>query len=375
MKEMFFYANVRTYDFTVGITRKVFAQVEAFKKLGYNVTYCGYLQDAVAIFDGDGKVLVKKEYPVKNSLVQHVLRRGMLMSLCMNYLRKTSNRYEFAYVRYHFFDRKYVKFLKTLKSFADKVVVEAHSSHKFKKVFDPMAYVGWMDSRWNKHAKECVDLVASMSGDNEMWGVRTVKISNGIDVNNIRLHDYKGNKDDINFIAVSFEWDVHGYDRLLKGIANYYKNGGKREIKFHIVGTTMSKTDALIENLGLSERCIKYGPQQGEALDEIYDKANIGVGCLANHRTGSLFGSALKTKEYIAKGIPFIYGWQESVLQNFKYGLHFELCEDPIDIDKVIDFYDTLPKDNLPMEIRSHLGYEDTWEYQMNKVISNLESK
>ena len=88
-----------------------------------------------------------------------------------------------------------------------------------------------------------------------------------------------------------------------------------------------------------------------------------------------MFGSALKTKEYIAKGIPFIYGWQESVLQNFKYGLHFELCEDPIDIDKVIDFYDTLPKDNLPMEIRSHLGYEDTWEYQMNKVISNLVSK
>ena len=132
----------------------------------------------------------------------------------------------------------------------------------------------------------------------------------------------------------------------------------------------MSSTDRLISKLHLDDRCIKYGPQKGDELEAIYDKANIGVGCLANHRIGSTFGSALKTKEYIAKGIPFIYGWKESVLENFEYALQFDLCDAPIDIKKVIDFYDSIPKQDLPTLIRKHLSKKDTWEYQMSKVIN-----
>ena len=372
MKRLFFYANIRTYDFTLGITRKVFAQIEAFKKLGFEVTYSGYLKDGVAIFDNKGEIIAFKRYPVKNSHIQHIIRRTMLMSLCIKYARSCSEHFDVSYIRYHFFDKKYIRLLSSLKSISSKTVIEAHSTPKFKKGFNVMTYVAWKDDRWNKYAKQYVDLVASMSGDDMMWGIKAIKISNGIDINSIKIHEYKGNPEDINFIAVSFEWEVHGYDRLLRGISNYYKQGGLRNIYFHIVGTTLSSTDALIRDLKLEDRCIKYGPQKGAELDAIYDKTNIGVGCLANHRIGSTFGSALKTKEYIAKGIPFIYGWQEAVLENFKYGLHFELCEDPIDIERVISFYDALPKEGLAQLIRSHLGYEDTWDYQMGKVINNI---
>lgn len=375
MKKMFFYANVSTFDLILGITRKVFAQIDAFRQAGYDVTYSGYLKDGVAIFNNEGEVIAKKKYPVGNPTIQHVLRRGMLMALCRKYFKDNHCKYDLTYARYHFFDKKYIRLLSTLKDVSEKVVVEAHSTPKFQKGLNIMTYVGWKDSRWNKYAKDYVDLVASMSGDDEMWGIIAIKISNGIDVNSIKLHDYNGKPEDLNFIAVSFEWEVHGYDRLLRGIADYYKQGGKRNIYFHIVGTTLSSTDALIRDLKLEDRCIKYGPQKGEELDAIYDKANIGVGCLANHRIGSTFGSALKTKEYIAKGIPFIYGWQEAVLENFKYGLQFELCEDPIDINKVVIFYDSLPKENLATTIRSHLGYEDTWGYQVKKVLDNLGQK
>lgn len=372
MKKIFFYANIRTYDLTLGITRKVFLEIEAFRKQGYNVTYSGYLKDGVAIFDNNGEVIIKKEYPIKNESISHLMRRTLLMNLCIEFLKGRECEYSFSYVRYHFFDKTYVKLLSVLKRVSNKVIIEAHSTPKFEKGLTPMAYVGWKDARWNRYAKQYVDLVASMSDEETLWGIETVKISNGIDIDSIKLHEYKGEKSEINLIAVSYEGSVHGYDRVLRGMYNYYLAGGNRTIRFHIVGTTMGSTDLLIKKLDLQKYCIKYGPKAGKELEEIYDMANMGVGCLANHRIGSFYGSALKTKEYIAKGIPFIYGWKEKVLENFSYAKCYELNEDPIDINSVIHFYDSLDKEKLPQKIRACLGAEDTWEFQIKKVINAI---
>lgn len=372
MRTIFFYTNIRTYDFTLGITRKVYAEIESFRKNGYAVYYSGYLQDGVAVFDNDDNVVWSKSYMFKNGSINHFLRRPMLMNLCIEFLSKYNDNFDFSYARYHFFDRKYLQLLKALKNKSNKVVIEAHSTPKFPKGLSIMRYVGWKDSIWNKYASKYVDLVASMSNEDVLWGINTIKMSNGIDVNSIKIHNYQGDPDAINLIAVSFEAPVHGYDRVLKGIWNYYKNGGKRKIYFHIVGTTLSSTDSLINTLGLKDLCIKYGPKVGKELDDIYDKANIGIGCLANHRIGSTFGSALKTKEYIAKGVPFIYGWKESVLEDFRYALNYDLCEDPIDINRMIAFYDGLDKKNLANNIRNHLSYKDTWDYQISKVIDAI---
>lgn len=372
MKSVFFYANIRTYDLTLGITRKVYSEIASFRKLGYSVTYSGYLRDGVAIFDNNDNIIRKVTYPFKNEKLVHAIRRTLLMKLCIDFIKTTSAKFDFSYVRYHFFDRLYIKMLKELKLKSSKVVIEAHSAPKFPKDYSIMRFVGWKDSIWNKKAHRYVDLVASMSDEDKLWGIDTIKIANGIDVNSIKMHSYHGSQKDINLIAVSFEGPVHGYDRVLKGIYNYYKDGGSRNIFFHMVGTTMSSTNELITKLGLSQRCFRYGPKAGEELDAIYNNANIGIGCLANHRIGSRFGSALKTKEYIAKGIPFIYGWKETVLRDFKYALEFELCEDYIDMNKVISFYESLSKENLAEQIRQHLSYKDTWDYQIKKVVDAI---
>lgn len=369
-KTIFFYANFRTYDHTLGITRKVYSEIDAFRKQGYEVYYSGYRADGVAIFNDNNEVISEKKYLLNIGMLNHILRRKMIMDLCIDFVKKYSGDFEFSYARYHFFDREYIKLLKTLKSKSQKVIVEAHSAPKFAKSFSPMTYVAWKDKRWNKKAKRYVDLVASMSDEDKLWGIHTVKISNGINADQIRIHNYNGNEDEINLIAVSFEGPVHGYDRVLRGIKEYYTKGGTRKITFHIVGSVLPSTESLISKLGLEDNCVKYGPKAGNELDDIYDKANLAIGCLANHRIGSFFGSALKTKEYIAKGIPFIYGWREKVLENFKYGKRFELCEEPIDMFCVIEFYDALSKTNLAENIRACLSYRDTWEYQMQVVVN-----
>ncbi|WP_065220247.1 MULTISPECIES: glycosyltransferase family protein [Butyricimonas] len=375
MNRLFFYTNIRTWDYTLGITRKVFSEIESFKKLGYDVTYSGYLEDGVAIFDSNHNIIKSQKFFFKNGTINHFLRRSMVMDLCVDYLKTISTSYSFSYARYHFFDNHYIKLLRTLKEKSAKVIIEAHSTPKFQSGLNKFTYIAWKDRNWNKYAKEYVSLVASMSGDDVMWGIPTVKISNGIDINTIRLHNYISNPDDINLIAVSFEAPVHGYDRVIKGMYNYYKNGGQKNVYFHLVGTIMYSTKKLIEKLDLSDRCIIYGPKSGDELAAIYDKANIGIGCLANHRIGSTFGSALKTKEYIAKGIPFVYGWRETVLENFQYALNVELSEEPLDMNRVISFYESLKKDSLALKIRNHLDYKDTWDYQIQTVVNAINNQ
>ena len=113
MKKMFFYANFRVYDETVGITQKVKKQIEAFQELGYDVIYSGYLEDGVAIFDNTGNILVKKKYFLKNGKINHILRRYMLLLLCKDYFLKNDVELEFSYLRYHFLDF----FLRTFNKF------------------------------------------------------------------------------------------------------------------------------------------------------------------------------------------------------------------------------------------------------------------
>ena len=370
--KMFFYANFRTWDYTLGITRKVYSQIETFQKLGYEVVYCGYLEDGCAIFDNNGKIIVKKDYPISNKSIQHVIRRGMIIRLCTEYLKRNTDTFAFAYCRYHFFDKTYLSMLEIMHQKCNKVVIEAHSAPKFTDKISVMWFIGKRDAKWSKFADKYVDLIASMSDEPKLWGIDTIKIENAIDLSRIALR--KQRKDDgiVNLIAVSFERDVHGYDRLIKGIANYYQCGGIRRLRFHIVGTVLNSTEKLIHSLNLDDICIKYGPLSGEQLDNVYDNADIAVGCLANHRIGSTYGSALKTKEYIAKGIPFIYGWNEKILEKFPYALKVELCEDPIDVEKLIEFYDSLDKEGLPERIRECLSEEDKWEFQMKKVVNAI---
>ena len=112
----------------------------------------------------------------------------MILKLCISYLKTQSIIYSFSYVRYHFFDKLYIKLLYELNNCSNKVIIEAHSTPKFQSGINKFTWVAWKDKKWNKCAKKYVCLVASMSGDDEMWGIPAVQISNGIDVKTIKLH-------------------------------------------------------------------------------------------------------------------------------------------------------------------------------------------
>lgn len=66
---------------------------------------------------------------------------------------------------------------------------------------------------------------------------------------------------------------------------------------------------------------------------------HIGIECLAFHRVGVKFSSALKEKEYFAMGLPIISGSPDkSTPNNCKYRHIFPSNKTIINIEKILNF-------------------------------------
>ena len=96
---------------------------------------------------------------------------------------------------------------------------------------------------------------------------------------------------------------------------------------------------------------LQYGFLAGKQLDDVYKLCNIGVGPLAPHRNGGKEGTGIKTKEYFAIGLPYFYAGNElKVPENYPYILKLESNDEPIDIERVLVFYETLKDDRKAQE-------------------------
>ena len=372
MKKMFFYANFRVYDETVGITQKVKKQIEAFQELGYEVIYSGYLEDGVAIFDNAGNIIVKKGYFFKNGKINHILRRYMLLLLCKDYFSKNEIKLDFSYLRYHFFDSFYINLLKVLNKRSKKVIIEAHSYPVFvkKDKFNPIKI---LDEIYSKKAHKYCDYIASMTNLKTICGIPTYEIENTLNINDFKIKEYKRLENKFIFINVAFENITHGLDRLIKGISNYYKTTYKTtsiDIELLLIGEYSKNTKKLVEDLFLSEKVKFLGKMKRNEIDTYVDEAHFAVGSMGNHRANSYYGSALKTKEYIARGIPFIYGWEERILINFPFAYKVSLNEEPIDINEVLEFYRKIENKELATKMRKFLEQNNrSWQQQFYELL------
>ena len=374
-KRIFLYMNFFKDDNSIGITKKIKAQIATLRRMGMDVTYTSYVDDGVVIIDNEENVVFSKGYRFKNAKYRRFRRRFLLIDAVNEFLVKEDVKYDLAYLRWHTFDCIFMKMLKNLKKAGAINIVEAHAWTPDRKGVSLIAkYQIFMDKRYEKYVKDYVSLVAGMSEYDNIWSVKTVKVDNAVDLNNISKRVYLKNGEKLRLISVSNECIYHGYDRLLKGLFNYYEKGGKRDIEVNFVGDFREDTKKLVSELGLEKRVFFHGKKFGEELDELYNNSELGIGALAHHRIGMYAGSSLKTKEYFAKGLPFIYGWREPAFdETYKYAMQIRLCEEPIDIEEVIAFYDGIKDDHEMIDsMRSFASVNYSWEKEFNKIFECL---
>lgn len=378
MNNIFFLSNTYMYDDSIGITKKIKSQISAFNNLGYNVKYyTGYTDEGVVIYTENNKVVYKEKFFFKNKIIQKFFKNQKLKKVSKRFVKNNIDSIDIAYLRYVYFDFNFYRLLKEFKKKNKVVIIEAHTypikpnKISLKKIKCIIADI------YTPLCKRYFDCVVGICDVKNIWGKHTINIDNGIDIGSIKVkNNIFLSENEIHLLSVSTERDYHGYDRVLHGLSNYLKeNNNKIIFKIKFVGTYLKSTIDLVDKLKLNDYVEFCGRKSGNELDIIYDWADIGLGDLGRHRMGALSGSCLKTKEYFAKGLPFITSLIEPTYSlDYKYVLRFDANDDAIDFNKIIDFYTRIKNDkNIIVNMNKYAKNNFTWEKQLELVSNYLE--
>lgn len=231
-----------------------------------------------------------------------------------------------------------------------------------------------IDQLFRRRLYQQMDALVTFSDAEEIFGQRTIRISNGVDFDSIPLHQPSAisrQPSELHLIGVAEVHTWHGFDRLVAGLGEYH---GDVDVRFHIVGGVHPNHMAryftpLIEKYQLYDKVIFHGQLFGEALDEVFNQCQFAIGSLGRHRSGITVIKTLKNREYATRGIPFIYSEQDSDFDHQPYVVKAPADETPIDIQQILDFMEHFTMS--PSEIRKTVEHL-TWKIQMQQVVETI---
>ena len=359
-----------------GISKKIFSQLAALRACGLDVELCYVTCSA----DGHwkrmaGGQIVEDFGPGIRGKIGKRIRYGALT----RYIRE--ERIGFVYMRGDHNANPFLnRWLGQMKRMGVKVVMEiptypydseySHAPLRAKAVLQ-------VDKMFRRAMARRLYRIVTFSDLPSIFGVPTVQISNGIDFEAIPVKTSENRPGAV--IRLTGVADIHfwhGFDRVIEGMAGYYKAPGREKVEFHIVGggtvAQLEKLQVLVAQYGLEDRVIFHGPQSGAGLDAVFESTDMGIASLGRHRCGIDRIKTLKNREYAARGIPFVYSETDSDFDAMPYVIKAPPDESPLDIAAIIRFC----RDNrfTPAQIRSSVA-ELSWTAQMQKVLDEVLNK
>lgn len=339
MKKILYYTARDMTNPTEGITKKIWNQIHTLESYGYTVD--------VAYRKNDEDLMIRRKG--KERLIKHGMKRPYKVEasrFLRIYLKK--NTYEGIYVRYVYDDPEFHRLLKHLHKAGTKILIEIPTYPYDAELKDNLEnkIVLFLDKAFRNRMKKYVDRIAVVSQDTEVFGIPAFELKNGVNFDEIGLAVRNDEERDcIHVIAVAGFAKWHAFDRMISGMGEYYRAGGGREIRLHMVGDGSELTlyQELVKKYHLEERVKFYGFQSGEELEKIYSLADIALSSLGIHRIGLKTAQTLKSKEYGAKGLPIISEYRvEEYPEGIQYQLVVPMDESPVDMQAVIRMYDAM---------------------------------
>ncbi len=360
-----------------GISKKMLAQIKGLRQNGHEVHVCYY--DIAA--DGsrcryvDEKVIQNYGRSRLATLLQRIDYR------CINdYCREHA--IQLVYVRCFMNASPFnIRLFKRLQADGIKSVMEVPTypydgefatlplKYRIEHIFDKM---------FRRKLASYMEAIVTFTDEQEIFGQRTICISNGVDFDSIPLHKPRAITNEVHLIGVAEVHLWHGFDRVIRGLGEYYRqrltaNSNKPDVFFHVVGgvseTMMHDFQTIIHEYNIEQYVVFHGKLFGEELTAVFDQCQFAIGSLARHRSGITRIKTLKNREYAARGIPFIYSEEDSDFDQQPYVLKAPADESPIEICKILDYINHFQIS--PEDIRSSVSLL-SWKYQMKRVIDGI---
>lgn len=184
----------------------------------------------------------------------------------------------------------------------------------------------------------------------------------------LRLIFLKGN---------SMELGYDGLDRILHSIDI---SPLRNMFRFIVLGNLSEFEKREIDRYNFAEY---KGFLSGDALEAEINNAHGGISTMALFRINKLEASALKLREYFAKGVPVIYGYTDSDISRHaelqKFCLQFPNDNSPLDMQRIFnfvqDFYNQPNRISEMVEsAKKYLSWKQKMRVTMEAVFNTLDS-
>ncbi len=357
-----------------GISKKIISQKKALESCGLDVNLCymtidqnGYHKRMI-----DDRVL--ENY---GSGVTAKIKKRISYSVLFKYI--LNNNINLLYIRsFHNTNPVLLHFLKKIRRSNIKTIMEIPTypydqEYQNVPVSDRIRFC--MDKLFRKRMSRYISHIVTFSNEKYIFGIPTINISNGVDFDLIKLKTkVNANPTLLHLIGVAEIHFWHGFDRVLEGMAVYYKEHHSIIVTFDIIGDgvpdEIAKLKAITSVNQLGSYVRFHGSKSGKELDQLFEEADMGIASLGRHRSNIKFIKPLKNREYAARGIPFVYSEIDDDFEEMPYIMKAPASDSPLNIEDVVKFFYSNKFE--PFEIRKTIEEKLSWKVQMKKVIDTV---
>jgi len=307
-----------------GVMQKIYQQSLQWTKKDHTV----YLVSTktMSVYDADQNIILQ-EKPLNVKLGRIGTAINLLYNSYFTYKLFENIEIDMIYMRY----RLYMPFInKIFKN--HRVIMEINSDDTLEyKLHSQLThrYNSMTRAYFLKHIDAFVSVSYELKKKFEYFNKPIEVIGNGIEyIEYIEYKEYGVVKREFNKVPIfvfigtpNQSW--HGLDKIIM-MAEHFK-----EYRFYIIGSD-----------GEDSQNIQYfGYLTKEESTRIINQCDIGIGTLSLYETGLTEASPLKSRQYLACGLPLIYAYTDTDIPNdVEFGLRLENTENNMDYQKIDNF-------------------------------------
>ena len=365
-----------------GASKKVISECRAMEQAGHTVTLMGRNHNQTVTITTDGALTKVNEHnPFPVAKLQPLFDKKNEIRDVIAYIKDKT--FDFCYIRYDLCDGDFMRMVKHIRQVCPTIYIEIPTYPYDKE------YAGRVNGIRLKidahHAKKLKNYVSRIITfykipDDSFYGIPCINVPNGFDFDEVELIREDAVPATIEIAAVSSMRIWHGYERMIEGMHRYYAGGGTRNLILHLVGDgrECGKYKALCDEYRLGDHVVFHGAMHGKELDNLLEQCTLGIDSLGRHRTGVDVLSSLKSREYGAKGIPFINSCKIDIVEeDFPYMLQVPADESPVDVESVVSFFDKVYEGGsrlaVAKEVRAYIEHKSDMSAVMRQVLNTIE--
>ncbi len=373
MKKGLYYCRIHRKDpINLGAVKKSHGLMSGFRQLGYEMDIIWYGSEGIFLNE---QVIFRFPLSTDSSACGNILFHHLMFDAVIAH-QVDFRQYGFLWLRYPLSHPGFILLLKKAKSEnpALKIILEVPTYPYHLELSTPLRKIQyWLDRRCSPFLKRYVDWTVHYGKFTSLFGIPSISIRNGIEIDSVPVSKSIAKAGVIRLIAAG-NWNLwHGLDRLIDGLENYCSNpfpfpdvqltvvGGGREINAY---------KRSVEAKGLADKVHFLPPTTGEALNVLFDDADVGIGSLGLFRLELTSAAPLKHREYCARGIPFVLSTLDDAFPpGCEWVCYFPEREEPISIEELVAFFNQLNLTEIRLDMRAHALSNFPWSVILKKVM------